>query len=372
MIRSVIMLIFFFCGLYANPQERLRYQTELLEKMAQRITFDLTNTTSGYCDAGQLKGHPLVAACDTNGIVTHLGLKLFDLQVRDGMSTQQAIIVDFLERYFLDLLTQRDETIQEKLQFDKILFRHGTVNDLMEVTDVMPFTISANEGYYEVGWTQNGNPFVTIAFQAQYELLLGMPSSEIQRHLKDYIRSAKHRLVSTKVNNSQPVLQPDGIYVAKDDYYQLESMSNATYYYKVDGEFVHVFDDGQPEYSASNLLQGIIADDDYRLHIEQSIYGMTSMKYMISLRQWLDYLADQGLKVYVGMEEQREDGLLMLVVAQNKDLGYNHLLSIVIPDGFAKDRKAILKAQLSGFIPTHNLKNLYQQESRNRKKIKWK
>jgi len=365
------MLIYFFCGLCTNAQEGLRYRTEQLEKVASRLSIKLANTTQGYSDVGLLKGHPLVAACDTNGVVTHLGLKLFGLQVREGMSTQQIVIVDFLERYFLDLLTQRDETVQEKLQFDKILFRNGTVNDLMKVTDIMPFTISVNDGYYEVEWINNDNPVVTIAFQAQYELLLGMPSSEIQSHLKDFIRSAKRRLVSTTVNNIQPVLQPDGIYVTKDDYYQLESMSNATYYYKVGGEFVPVFDDTQPEYSASNLLQGIIADDDYRLHIEQSVYGMTSVKYMISLRQWLDYQASQGLKVFVGMEEQREDGLLMLVVAQNKDLGYNHLLSIVIPDGFTKDRKAILKARLSGFIPTHNLKNLYQQEFRNRKKTKW-
>ena len=108
------------------------------------------------------------------------------------------------------------------------------------------------------------------------------------------------------------------------------------------------------------------------MYVEQSVYGMKTINYTLSLRQWLNYCALLGMKVYFAIEEQREDGLLATVIAQSRELGFNHLLSVVVPDKFVADKNAVLKVRLSPYIPTHNVKDLYQKETENHKKKTWK
>ena len=125
------------------------------------------------------------------------------------------------------------------------------------------------------------------------------------------------------------------------------------------------------DYAVANLFHGLIDKADYRMYVEQSVYGLKTINYTISLRQWLDYCAEWGMNIYFGVEEQREDGLLALVIAENNELGFNHMLSVVVPDKLVTDKNAVLKVRLTPYIPTHNVKNLFQKESVNRRKIKW-
>ena len=98
---------------------------------------------------------------------------------------------------------------------------------------------------------------------------------------------------------------------------------------------------------------------------------MTTINYTISLSQWLNYCAEWGLKVFFAIEEVREDGVLALVIAQSKALGFHHLLSVVIPDKFINDQNAVLKVRMTPYIPIHNIKDLYQKQSASHKKVKW-
>jgi hypothetical protein len=141
---------------------------------------------------------------------------------------------------------------------------------------------------------------------------------------------------------------------------------------KVRENYNLVFDTTHLEYSAANLFQGLIADVDYRMYVEQSIYGMKTINYTLSFQQWLNYCAQLGMKIFFAVEEQREDGILAIVIAQSRELGFNHLLSVVIPDKFVTDKNAVMKVRLSPYIPTHNVKDLYQKESANHKKNIWK
>ena len=125
------------------------------------------------------------------------------------------------------------------------------------------------------------------------------------------------------------------------------------------------------DYSIANLFQGVIDSVAYRICIEQSVYGMKSVSYSITLNQWLNYCATWGLKVFFAVEEQREDGVLSMVIAQSKELGFNHLLSVVVPDDFIHNSGAVLKARLTPYIPIHNVKDLYQRQSPTHQKIKW-
>ena len=297
---------------------------------------------------------------------TIVSAQLFSPMAREAVGKQQQVVMDFLERYFVDLPKLKDTTVERKMADDKVYFRKGSVKDLRLVNDTLPFSMTLHDRYYEVKWMQSEEPFVTIVFPAQYDLLLGMDQEQAQLQLKEMILAAPQREnVSRRDGTKQPL--PNKLFKLQTDTFLLASMSDATYYYN---NVVPVFDATHLDYSAANLFAGLLPAD-YRMYIEQSVYGLKTINYSLSLSQWLNYCEQWGLKVYFGIEEQREDGLLAIVIAHSKELGFNHQLSVTIPDKFVTDSNAVLKARLTSFIPTHNLKNLYKKESSTHRKIKW-
>lgn len=304
-------------------------------------------------------------------------LKLFNSEMKAAAPKPQAVVMDFMERYFSELRTMDQTTIRTKMADDKVFFRKGFLSDLSQVVDTMPLNICLVDRHYEVTWEKNNIPFITTVFPAQYDLLLGMAQEEAQKRLKDTIlaSSRHHDTLTIRVdqNNSQgsSYRNKDGVYYTKTAYLELESFNDAVYYNKVRDTYKPLFDVNHPDYSAANLFHGLIPNKDYRMHVEQSVYGLKNISYTISLKQWLNYCAEWGLKVFFAVEEQREDGLLTLIIAQSKDLGFNHMLSVVIPDKFITDTKAVMKVRMTPYIPIHNIKNLFQEENVKHRKIEW-
>ena len=297
-------------------------------------------------------------------------LTLFSSETKEAVPKCQAIVMDFLEHYFTELTHQKQTTIETKMADDKVYFRKGSLSDLHQIADTMPFCINLHDRYYEVVWQRQDEPFVTIVFPAQYDLLLGMEKDEAQQKLREAILSAPERKEIKSVP-SDLQLQDDSIWQSKTEHFELESLNDAIYYNKVREDYQPVWDTAHLDYSASNLFHGLIADADYRMYVEQSVFGMKTVNYMLSLQQWLNYCAQFGMKVFFAVEEQRQDGLLAIVIAQSRELGFNHLLSVVIPDKFITDKNAVLKVRLTPYIPAHNVKDLYKQETGNHKKKIW-
>lgn len=316
------------------------------------------------------------------------GLRLFSPELKAGAPKPQAVVMDFMERYFSSLNTVKHTTLQTKMADDKVYFRKGVLADLYHVADSMPFSMNLVDRHYEVEWRKDSLPYVTVVFPAQYDLLLGMGQEEAQQHFKEQLlegtghiqdeRSADSCLVAAQdsvppafvagVDTAHLSLTTDSVWRYQTETFELESMTDAVYFNR---DSIPVFDAAHLEYSAANLFHGIIADTLYRIHVEQSVYGLTTVSYTLPFSQWLNYCAEWGLKVFFAIEEQREDGLLALVIAQSRELGFNHMLSVVIPDRFTADKDVVLKARLTPYIPTHNVKTLFQKESANHKKILW-
>ena len=304
-------------------------------------------------------------------------LKLFNSGMKAAAPKSQAVVMDFMERYFSELKTKDLKTIQTKMADDKVYFRKGSLSDLSQVVDTMPLNISLVDRHYEVMWEKNSIPFITTVFPAQYDLLLGMDQKKAQQKLKETILSSSDNqsamAVQPENNNKYDNISvdKDGVYYTKTAYLELERFNDAEYYMKVGDDFLPVFDTNHPDYSAANLFHGLIPNKDYRMYVEQSVYGLKTISYTISLKQWLSYCAEWGLKVFFAVEEQREDGLLTLIIAQSKELGFNHMLSVVIPDKFITDTKAVMKVRMTPYIPIHNIKNLFQEENVKHRKIEW-
>lgn len=278
-----------------------------------------------------------------------------------------SVVYDFLERYLfeIDSLQKKGEYTDLKIKDDKVLFLTGTAATARRITPQTAFEVKkADRKFYQVTWTdERGKTLLDVAFPMQYELLLGKPKVEIEKEFKatlaeynDYEPSAGSGCELTAADDDCLMTHP----VA---HYYLESLNNAVYYTAPQmGDTVTTFRDDDKWHSAANLFLGAVADvDGYLLYVEQNLYGFNKLTYTVPLRQWLAYCQMMKLNLYFAVEEEREDGLKALLIAQSQDLGFNHMLSVVIPDNFVTNPKAVLKATLNAYIPTQNVKDLYQK-----------
>ena len=70
----------------------------------------------------------------------------------------------------------------------------------------------------------------------------------------------------------------------------------------------------------------------------------------------------------MSIEEEREDGLKALLIAESEDLGFNHMFYLVILSDFVSNRDVKIKAKVNAYIPTQNVKDLYQKYVEREKK----
>lgn len=304
----------------------------------------------------------IVSLCN-NGVYAQT-FHLFSPQMK---SEYPSVVYDFLERYLyeIDSLQRKGVYLDLRLQDDKVMFLTGTPSIARSITPETAFCISKFENkFFQVAWTDSlGNTIFEMAFPMQYELLLGKPKVDLEKEFKDAIVSAQS--LDELPNIPVELKQSDDNCFMTDpiSHYYVESLNTATYFTKnADGEFIPTFVDSDKWHSASNLFQGYIDDvEDYTLYIEQNVYGFKKIQYTVSLKQWLNYCRTMKLKTYFAIEEEREDGLKALLIAQSEDLGFNHMMSLIIPDNFVTNKKTVFKTTLNTYIPTQNVKDLYKQ-----------
>lgn len=290
-------------------------------------------------------------------------LHLFHDEMR---SAYPSAVYDFLERYLYDLSLATDGyTLKQQMADDKVTVTSGSLDNIKRITPDVPFSISRHEdAAYDVCWTDTlGIPLLGLQFPIKYELLLGQPKVEIEKTMPKLLEACNTANEEVRPASSLEKLSDGYLRSAPVVNYYAESLNTSTYYQQgADETIMPVFSSTQKWYSAANLFQGMIADiADYRLYIEQNLYGFNQQTYTITLAQWLNYCKANNLTIYFAIEEEREDGLKGLLIAQSHDLGFNHLMSVIIPDNFVEKRNAVLKAKLNAFIPTDNVKDLYQQ-----------
>lgn len=347
--------------------QQATFRSALLARLAKHIAYTPLDTlTAGCYPAATVLGKQVVATYDDRHTVTNLGFALFNPEIKQAYSSH---VYDFIERYFLELCCWEDKaTLKQKMKDDKVMFTHGNMADIGKIDFSSPFSISrTDDKFYEVTWTRDGATLLSMAFPIQYELFLGMPVAEIEKTLYDRITTA----APYEELPAAPQCEPDenGIYrTAPRRYYELESVNNCSYYYrKTDGTYILVQDTVSKLPSVINLFHHITRADN-PMRVEQRLYGFKTTNFTVTLRQWLNYCHQERLQVYTGMEEEYADGVKLLVIAENRDMGYNHLLSVIVPYACLTNPKVEMKVVANAYIPTHNVKTLYDTYIKKTKK----
>lgn len=300
----------------------------------------------------------------------------FHLFSEEVKTAYPSAVYDFLETYLfrLDSLHRNGNMSHPSMMLDKVLFLKGESSVARNITPQTSFSITKMEDkMFNAVWKDStGVILLDMVFPASYELILGAPKNKIERTMEKQLKAMPLSFVPDSLKNSELKMLADSVFQSQPvTIYEIASINDATYYYSCPDSVTlqPIFDSEQKWYSSVNLMQGLVADiDDYQLYIEQSAYEFDILKYTISLSQWLNYCREMRTSVYIGLEEEREDGLMILLLAQSNDLGFKHMLSMILPWNFVEKRDTILKARLYAYIPTHNVKTYYQE--RDRKEIK--
>lgn len=359
--RYLVCIFLFVSGFCNLSAQSAKFQTGLLKSLAEKIQF---SPKSGQKDviveAGVLHNKPLYASINDKGVVTHIGFRFFP----DELKSKNKDVLEFIERYFLELSCCSDYNQRnQKMQDDKFIFLLGNYPECYSLVEGTDFKLSkVNDRYYEATWSKDGTDKLSVAFPIWCELLTGMPLNEIQKTLYQSVKESPDSLQLIEDLTDMIKLE-DNIYGTNPvKHYELAELINRCYYLKNDSlEFSAIYDTCHFNYSIANLFHIPNLGHGRELQIKQYLYGFKSMTFTVGVSEWVNYCLNEGMNVYFAVENETIENIKAVVLAENKNLGYNHLLSITVPRDFISNPTVKLSATLNAFIPTHNVRNLYQE-----------
>lgn len=275
-------------------------------------------------------------------------------------------IFAFMER----ILNQIDsvQTVKGDVGFflkDKNVFYRESEFPVKRLKELPSVDVSLTNGkWYEVRWYDDSNNVtVSLEFPANYELIYGLRKDEIEQKVKTDIRKQPKEWKSTLTEFiEENIIETDSsLYKRKiENILEIPEMTDNIFLVKnEDGEISPVFDSRWKHQSAVNLLQGVVNNiDGYKLYITQDKYDSKD-EFTVDFAQWLNYCKNLPAVIYCGLEEERDDGLKMLLILDVYPLGYRHMLSVILPPDFVEKKTSVLKSKLYSYIPAHNVVDMF-------------
>lgn len=350
-----------FVALAAEAQNNLSFKTEELKKVAAELKLEGLDTLKiGYTFI-QKNNHQLVVRKAENGMVEHIGIQLFPEAYR-----QQAngAVLDFLES---GLLCNTYKLTKNQLKYMDAKFVKGNWSLMLSLPKSVSCSVAmVNNKAYQIIWKEGKNEKINLLLPIKYDFLMNAPRKELEanfvRDLKAY--RIKHKSVDCAVDVARLTVVKDGsdtLYMLPGKHYNLESITNTTFFKLKDSvEYVPVIDPKYPVQTTANTL----LLDCYRVpeaKISLTVIGSDKKNstILIPVRQLIAFAKSQGCVPYFGYEETKDGKLQGGLFLYNKELGYDHVLSLSCDVKDIATDKLVFTSRAYLFIPTTNVKNLY-------------
>ena len=284
-------------------------------------------------------------------------LHVFNDSVRKVYNTT---ICNFIERYVNECLNwdKPNYPLFEKMIDDRVALLEGDINSFLTLSDTCRFSLTRYENkFYEAAWSDTDKT-VRMIFPIKYELILGKTKKQLEQELETHILHSID--TSTTI---LPTLQSQSdsmeFHSVPEQHYQITELTNTTYFKKEGNDYCLILDTLKTGLSLRNILL-IPSEYNPNINVIQQIYGFKQTEYIVTLWQWLAYCKNANISLYVAVKEDEKE-YKVTVIAENKDLAYNHLIKFIVPNDFITNQNKIWHMQITAYIPTHNLKNMYQQ-----------
>lgn len=319
---------------FAQPN----YRNAELKRLGELISLSDSILSDGY-HYQTFQGLPIVVHLK-NLTIDQIGLCLFSDELHQQ---EHASVLDFLERYFLQLkYPPTDKTAQTMTRDDDFVFLTGSLATVEHLLPSDAFSFSYDRQFYQANWLRGGETILSVMFPVAYELISGENKIEAENNLY-------HDVMNTLVID-QP--QPQ----SSDEHYISERFSSRLYLHR--GKLV--MSERHPAESAANILLSPSIEGDFTIQLTQLSYGFRKTTFEVPLRQWTAYCLQAGCLLYYGVENVAANGNVeAVVIAVNEAENYNHVLTVTIPSDAIRQRCGSLEAKLYPFVPTHYVKNLF-------------
>lgn len=355
------------CG--ACQEEQVEFANRKLKQLAEQLPISIFPDRDTIIEVPQvIKGKSLVFALNEKKLVSHIGVSLFSDETKQMLDRN---ICNFLERYFLELLLQKDRgDVKSKLaeyhvslmingqEFDKGYF-HSVAEVLQIMRMPVSFALCHKGKHAEAVWISD-NYQLSLRFPLYRELIDGTDKKESDEELYNMLQVATFapvNLVDEQVTRESLLPETGGVYIRKGETFLIKPMSSDRYYVEEDGRFVPLFRKQCPEYSMNNLFLTYGNGNGKTLQITHRKYGHFTPEISIPLLNFLACFKDDFLTAcHTGYNKNGE--LETMVVFNHKTLNYIHLLRVHIAKEQLFSGHPILKADFYSNIPQHYINSL--------------
>jgi len=327
---------------------------------------------AGRFQCTELSGTILFYTEAEYGVTVQLGARLFSDAVRNAYDP---VIISFVERLWVELLLRKTTTSQSvllkeygvRMVLNGYPLGTGSFRQLTQALDAINTlsTLSITTGGNEIDMFMRDKAGSTlhIYIPASRDLLFPYDKKEHEeRLLKELTESTAHfSPVIPDLNDPQKT--PQGLLVQGGECYMIDSLKNDVFF-TPDRKLL--YDSKWPEQTMQNILMCAVSQENMggkRVSVKPHTYSRTNSIINVSLDLLLGYFQKQGLRFYTGTMGLEGDNSQCLLAMYHPVYNYLHILSVrFTPAQLESGRQVTFNADLSTFIPQHNIKNLFQEK----------
>lgn len=277
----------------------------------------------------------------------------------------------FTETYLNRLMDASDQEKERMMRADDVRIVDGGLERLNLVGEETSLAMRSVNNRYSVSLSNGNFRIIELSCPMSFQLISQKKLKELEEDFLKELAAYKmseaepERVEKSKLKETAPHL-----YMYKGNDYYLHTINNDLYYIDDNGKLGLVYDSGYIAESICNMLLSEDTPCDISLRLSVRQYGFKTDELLLPLKQWIAYSRGKGCDLYVGIEKMETDGLKATVFAVNESFKYNHVMNINVPYSLLDNKKGEVEADITIYIPTHNLKSLFEEFNLNNKKKK--
>ena len=306
------------------------------------------------------------------GVIVQLGARLFSDNVRKAYDP---VIISFVERLWAELLlrktTQSQAALLKEYGVRIVLGGYplgvGAFSSLGQAFDVINSlsSLSLTTGGSEIDMFMRGRNSETlhIYIPSSRDLLFQYDKKEHEEIFLNDLFNNRTGYKQTLPESTDFMNTANGLLVIGGECYMIDSLRNDVFYTK---DKIVVFSAEYPEESMRNLMMGAVdpkAAAGIYLDLTPHTYNRDIKGFRTTMSRFMGFVQQQGFRFYTGDAGRNGDKCQCLLALYHPVYNYLHILSVSFTPGqLESGKEETIKADLSTFIPQHNIKNLFQEK----------
>lgn len=376
--RRVCMLLLLLSTLFAfgqTAQESARYSNKHLFELGVKL--EKQGVPLGKAGEYQMVSVSLnkkvYASANDKGVINQIGFSLFQSVLKQG-DGQLAFFSRFVERYILELVLLDEQAMKRKLWEDrvKISMNSSTAGNLLgslkqfvnKYTSQIEVNFATQFNFASVQFKSGKLELLRMVFPISYELLTGYTKMESENRFSEVL--SDYVCPPSGLSEDGLSVYKDNILIRKGETFNSESILSTSYYVSdnLSGKrrLQPLFDSAYMPESVYTLFNGEPVRNDVSVAVTQSLYGNKKKNFTCPLSQLIGYMRSKGCNIYTGISKADAEGIEGVVVANNEQLGYQHIMTFRADAFLFTDPSgSSINATLYSYIPIHNMKSFYSE-----------